>query len=68
MELKIVRETGYLKVELLHRETAEEMREAMWTILGECRRLGVSAVIVYTRASRPLSSSRNSACRSCSRR
>lgn len=54
MQLKIVRETGYLKVELQHRETAEEMREAIWAVLGECRRSGVSAVLVCTRASRPL--------------
>jgi hypothetical protein len=54
MELRIVRETGYLKVELQHRETAEEMRQAIWTVLGECRRHGVSTVLLRTRASRPL--------------
>ncbi|TAK83963.1 MAG: hypothetical protein EPO20_15975 [Betaproteobacteria bacterium] len=54
MELRIVRETGYLKVELQHRETAEEMREAIWTVLGECRRQDISTVLICTRASRPL--------------
>lgn len=53
MQLRIARETGYLRVELQHRETAEEMREAIWTILGECRRHGVSSVLIATRASRP---------------
>ncbi|OGA59992.1 MAG: hypothetical protein A3G81_26165 [Betaproteobacteria bacterium RIFCSPLOWO2_12_FULL_65_14] len=54
MQLRIVPETGYLRVELQHRETAEEMREAIWTILGECRRQAVSSVLIFTRASRPL--------------
>ncbi len=54
MQLRIARETGYLRVELQHRETAEQMREAIWAILGECRRHGVSSVLISTRASRPL--------------
>jgi hypothetical protein len=54
MQIRIVRETGYLRVELQHRETAEEMRQAIWSILAECRRHGVSSVLISTRASRPL--------------
>lgn len=54
MQLKIVRETGYLRVELWQRETPEEMREAIWAVLGECRRQDISSVLVSTRASRPL--------------
>ena len=54
MQLRIVRETDYLKAELRGRETAEEMREAMWAILSECRRSGMCTVLLSTRASRPL--------------
>jgi len=54
MQIKIARETGYLRVELQDRETAEEMREAIWAILAECRRHAVSSVLINTRASRPL--------------
>ncbi len=54
MQIRIARETGYLRVELQHRETAEEMREAIWAVLAECRRHALSTVLVNTRASRPL--------------
>lgn len=54
MQLRIVRETGYLRADLRGRESAEEMREAIWAILAECRRTGISAVLICTRASRPL--------------
>ena len=54
MQLRIVQETGYLKAELRGRETAEEMRAAIAQILAECRRTGVSTILVSTRASRPL--------------
>lgn len=43
MQLRIVRETGYLRADLRGRETPEQMREALWAILAECRRCGVSA-------------------------
>jgi hypothetical protein len=54
MRLKIVRETEYLKADLRDRETPEEMREAIWAILTECRKTGMSTVLISTRASRPL--------------
>jgi hypothetical protein len=54
MQLRIVREDPYLRAELRGRETAEQMREALSAILAECRRHGVWAVLVVTRASRPL--------------
>jgi len=54
MQLRIVQETGYLKAELQARETAEEMREAIRAILAECRKRGVSSVLISTHASRPL--------------
>lgn len=54
MQLKIVRETGCLRAEVRGRETPEDMRAAMAAILAECRRSGVSLVLVSTRASRPL--------------
>lgn len=54
MQLRIVRETEYLKADLHNRETAEEMREAIWAILAECRKQGISNVLISTRASRPL--------------
>ena len=54
MQLKIVRETEYLKADLRDRETPEEMREAIWAILTECRKTGMSTVLISTRASRPL--------------
>lgn len=54
MQLRIVRETDYLKADLQGRETPEEMREAIWAILAECRKSGISTVLISTRASRPL--------------
>lgn len=54
MQIRIARETGYLRVELHNRETAEDMRQAIWAVLAECRRHAVSTVLVTTRASRPL--------------
>jgi hypothetical protein len=54
MQLRIVRQTDYLKAELQGRETPEEMREAISAILAECRRTGASTVLITTRASRPL--------------
>jgi hypothetical protein len=54
MQLKIVQETDYLRAELRGRETPEEMREALWAILAQCRRSGKSSVLISTRASRPL--------------
>jgi hypothetical protein len=54
MQLKIVRETEYLRADLKGRETPAEMREAIWSILTECRKTGVSSVLISTRASRPL--------------
>jgi hypothetical protein len=54
MQLKIVLETEYLKADLRGRETPEEMRQAISTILTECRKTGMSSVLISTRASRPL--------------
>lgn len=54
MQLRTVRETDYLRVDLQGRETAEEMREAISAILAECRTSGLSSVLWITRASRPL--------------
>lgn len=54
MQLRIVRETGYLRVSLQGRETPEEMRAAIGAIFAACRKHGVSSVLVSTRASRPL--------------
>lgn len=54
MQLRIIRESGYLRAELQGRETAGEMREALWTILGECRRHAVPSLLLVTRASRPI--------------
>jgi hypothetical protein len=54
MQLRIVRETEYLRADLHGRETPEEMREAIWAILAECRRSGLSNVLISTRKSRPL--------------
>jgi hypothetical protein len=54
MQLKIAREAGYLRAELLGRQNAEDMRAAIWSILAECRRHGVSSVLISTRASRPI--------------
>lgn len=54
MQLRIVRETDYLRVDLQGRETAEEMREAIAAILAECRKSGLSGVLWTTRGSRPL--------------
>ena len=54
MQLRIVQQTGYLRAELRGRETPEEMREALWTILAQCRRSGMSSVLISTHASRPL--------------
>lgn len=54
MQLRIVRETDYLRVDLQGRETAEEMREALSATLAECRKSGLSSVLWSTRASRPL--------------
>lgn len=54
MQLRIVPETDYLRVDLQARETADEMRQAMWAILAECHRTGMSNVMLVTRASRPL--------------
>lgn len=54
MQLRIVRETAYLRAELRGRETPEQMREALAAILAECRRCGVPRVLLSTRASRPL--------------
>jgi hypothetical protein len=54
MQLRIVQETDYLRAELRGRETPEEMREALWEILAQCRRSGKSSVLIRTLASRPL--------------
>jgi SpoIIAA-like len=54
MQLRIVRETAYLRAELRARETPEQMREALTTLLSECRRSGIRRVLLSTRASRPL--------------
>lgn len=54
MQLRIVRETEYLRADLRGRETPADMREAIRKILAECRRTGLSSVLVNTRASRPL--------------
>lgn len=54
MQLKIAREGPYLRAELRGRETAEQMREALSAILAECRRHALWAVLLVTRASRPL--------------
>jgi hypothetical protein len=54
MQLRIVRETDYLRADLRGRETPVDMREAIRKILAECRRTGLSSVLVSTRASRPL--------------
>jgi hypothetical protein len=54
MQLRIVRETGYLRAELRGRETPEQMREALSAILAACRERGVSRLLISTRASRPL--------------
>ncbi|MGH8740256.1 MAG: hypothetical protein ACREUN_05055 [Burkholderiales bacterium] len=54
MQLRIVRETAYLRAELRGRETPEQMREALVAILAECRRQDLWTLLVSTRASRPL--------------
>jgi hypothetical protein len=54
MRLKLARETDYLRADLHGRETPEETREAIRAILAECRKHGISRVLISTRASRPL--------------
>jgi len=54
MQLRIVRETGYLRAELRGRETPGQMREALSAIADACQERGVPAVLITTRASRPL--------------
>lgn len=54
MQLRITRETSFLRAELAGRETPEEMREAIQALLGECRRHALPTVLIATRASRPI--------------
>ena len=54
MQIRIARDSGYLRVDLSGRESAADMREAIARMLEECRRQETSSVLITTRASRPL--------------
>jgi hypothetical protein len=54
MQIRIARADGYLRAELSGRQSAEDMREAIASLLNECRRQAVPSVLIVTRASRPL--------------
>jgi hypothetical protein len=54
MQIRIARADGYLRAELSGRQSAQDMHEAISTMLNECRRLEVPSVLIVTRASRPL--------------
>ncbi len=54
MQIRIARDSGYLRVDLAGRESAADMREAIARMLEECRSQGTSSVLICTRASRPL--------------
>ena len=54
MQIRIARDSGYLRVDLSGRQTAADMREAIARMLDECRRHETPAVLLVTHASRPL--------------
>ena len=54
MQIRIARDSGYLRVDLAGRESPADMREAIHKMLEECRRHEMPAVLICTRASRPL--------------
>jgi hypothetical protein len=54
MQIRIARAEGYLRAELSGRQSAEDMHQAISTLLNECRRQELPSVLIVTRASRPL--------------
>ncbi len=54
MQLTIAIETGYLRVELTGRRSAEETRQALEEVLAACRRQRLFCVLAVVRASHPI--------------
>lgn len=54
MQLTIAIETGYLKVELVGRRSADETRRALEEILAACRAQRTFSVLAVVRASHPI--------------
>jgi hypothetical protein len=54
MQLTIAVQTGYLRIELVGRRSAQETRQALEEAIGACRRHGVFSVLAVVRASHPI--------------
>jgi hypothetical protein len=54
MRITIEKRAGYLKAEMLERDTAEETKQFVMAILAELQKGGTPRVLISTRQSRPL--------------